>query len=86
MANGDIIPDEGRIPPSRHMDDATILNIAPFTDANVVDIATQDRVIPNAGICSDLGIANDLSSWSYKNTRINLRLYSTVGMNRHVSP
>jgi hypothetical protein len=41
------------------VDDCRILDVGPFTDADVIHVSANDRTEPNARIGSDLDIAYD---------------------------
>src|SRR2546427_7912726 len=47
---------------SGYMQTAQVLNVAAFTDSDVIDIAANHTVEPNTRVSSDLDISDDLST------------------------
>jgi len=59
MADRDLITEEGRVAALGHMQRRLVLNIRSFADANMMNIATQDRAVKNARIEPDLDIPDN---------------------------
>ena len=59
MADRDLITELGRVAALGHMQRRLVLNIRSFADANMMNIATQDRPVEDARIEPDLNVADN---------------------------
>ncbi len=41
---------------------AIVLNVRPVTNANVIHVASEDRVAPHRGLLADMNVADDLGA------------------------
>ncbi len=59
MADGDLILENGRMRLRTDMNDRAVLNIRSRTDTNEIDIAANDRAVPDARVLADLDVTDD---------------------------
>lgn len=72
MAHCHLIPYHQRVP-LRYMEEATILNVAPLPNTDVVYIPPEDSSKPDAYPFPQVDIANYLSIGGHKNSGMNVR-------------
>jgi hypothetical protein len=60
VANGDIVANEDAVFSFHAMEDAVVLNVGVVADADLVNVAAEDRVHPDAGVLAEDDVANEL--------------------------
>src|SRR6516162_1960316 len=73
MSATDLVADHQGIT-IRDVENRAILDICSFRDSNLIDIASDNRLKPNARAGSDRDFADDRCIWSHVNARGDFRL------------
>ena len=60
MADGDHLTDDDRVEVTHAVEDSAVLHVGASTDADGVDVASDDGVHPDAGVFAQDDIADDL--------------------------
>ena len=60
MANGDIVANVNAVLFFHTMEHAVVLNVGIVADADLVDVAAEDRVHPDAGVFAENDVADEL--------------------------
>jgi len=60
VANGDIVANEDAVFSFHAVENAVVLNVGVVADADLVDVAAEDRVHPDAGVFAENDVADEL--------------------------
>lgn len=82
MAQGDVVVDDGGVFAACDMDHGQVLDIDALTNADLVDIATDDAVEPDGAALSDVDIADDNGPRGKKNIIGQQWMLAVVGQNQ----
>ena len=73
MTDRDLIAELGRVAALGDVKRCLVLDIRSLADANMMDIAAQDRPVEDAGIESDLHVSDDDRAWRNPNALMEAR-------------
>jgi hypothetical protein len=76
MGDCNIIPDIGRRFFISGMYHSVVLNVGIIPDFYIMNVTSEDRVVPNTTVVANLHIANQGCSFSQKTIIPNLRIFS----------
>ena len=78
MPDGYVVLENQRALVLHHVTDTTILDVRVAADTNVVNVATDDRVEPDAGVIPDLDVPDHVGAGGDEYARAQLRNDSLV--------
>lgn len=81
MADGDLVADHQRVGAAGDVQDASVLDVRPLADADVIDVSANHRVEPDTAFLADDDIADDLGALGDPGGGMNLRYGVFEGMN-----
>ena len=73
MADCHATPDDRRKRPLRNVNDCSVLNIRALAYSNVITIASQHAIEPNARVIANVNVADDMSAFCDESCLGNLR-------------
>jgi hypothetical protein len=62
----------------RYVEHAIVLDIRPFSNADVMDVASYHAVEPNAAVSADRDVTDDSCPFRKEYRRVDLRLYTAI--------
>lgn len=78
MGDRHIVSDHGGKAIAGDVQDATVLNIRAFPNADIINVSPDDGIEPNAGMVANFDVPDNSSAFLKKDTFANFRIFAQI--------